>query len=70
LSEKISASFSHKNPRELTLSIFGFAFKKNTGDTRCSPVAYLVYYLAEEGFTVKIHDPLVTKEHFELEMEL
>jgi len=30
----------------------------------------LVYYLSEEGFTVKVHDPLVSKENFELEMEL
>ncbi len=41
------------------LAIFGFAFKKNTGDTRESPAIYVCKYLLEEGANLHIYDPKV-----------
>eukprot|EP01079_Euglenida_sp_SAG-EU17-18_P009207 gene9207-1655_t len=43
------------------LAIFGFAFKKDTGDTRESPAIYVCQYLLEEGAKIKIYDPKVSK---------
>ena len=38
--------------------IFGFSFKKNTGDARMSQSAFVVNYLANvEGMRVHVHDP-------------
>ena len=39
------------------IAVFGFSYKKNTSDTRTSPVALFVYRLALKGFHVVIHDP-------------
>lgn len=50
------------------VAIFGFSYKKNTSDTRCTPAATIVARLLEKGFKVAIHDPKVTKVGFELEM--
>ncbi|XP_071538747.1 UDP-glucose 6-dehydrogenase isoform X4 [Panulirus ornatus] len=40
-----------------TLAVFGFAFKKNTGDTRESPAIYVCSHLLEEGAQLNIYDP-------------
>jgi len=50
------------------VAIFGFSYKKNTSDTRCTPAATIVARLAQKGFNVSIHDPKVTQAGFELEM--
>lgn len=42
-----------------TLAVFGFAFKKNTGDTRESPAIYVCSHLLEEGAKLNIYDPKV-----------
>jgi UDPglucose 6-dehydrogenase len=42
-----------------TITILGFAFKKNTGDTRESPAIYVCKYLLEEGANLHIYDPKV-----------
>lgn len=44
------------------IAIFGFAFKKDTGDTRESPSIYISQYLLEEGALLAIYDPKVEKE--------
>jgi len=41
------------------IAIFGFAFKKNTGDTRESPAISIVQYLLEERAKIAIWDPKV-----------
>ncbi|XP_060588415.1 UDP-glucose 6-dehydrogenase-like isoform X2 [Ruditapes philippinarum] len=41
------------------IAIFGFAFKKDTGDTRESAAIYVVKYLLEEGAQIRIYDPKV-----------
>jgi UDPglucose 6-dehydrogenase len=44
-----------------SISIFGFAFKKNTEDTRESAAITVVMSLLQEGALVKLYDPKVTK---------
>lgn len=44
------------------IALFGFAFKKNTGDTRDSAAIKLVKAFLLEGGRVDIYDPQVTEE--------
>nr|XP_033782804.1 UDP-glucose 6-dehydrogenase-like [Geotrypetes seraphini] len=44
------------------IAILGFAFKKDTGDTRESSSIYICKYLMEEGARLNIFDPQVKKE--------
>lgn len=39
--------------------MFGFAFKKNTGDTRESPAIHVAKTLLDEGAKLNIYDPKV-----------
>ncbi|KAG0711088.1 UDP-glucose 6-dehydrogenase [Chionoecetes opilio] len=48
-----------------SLAVFGFAFKKNTGDTRESPAKYVCSHLLEEGARLNIYDPKVEKIQIE-----
>jgi len=41
------------------IAVLGFAFKKNTGDTRESAAIGMVKYLVEESANVRIYDPKV-----------
>ena len=41
------------------ICILGFAFKKNTGDTRESPAIYVARHLLEEEACLHIFDPKV-----------
>ena len=61
-------SSDHKRQRRLKVAVFGFSYKKNTSDTRSTPVASFVARLAASGLDVAIHDPQVTKVGFEAEM--
>nr|KAG5687578.1 hypothetical protein BaRGS_009975 [Batillaria attramentaria] len=45
-----------------TIAILGFAFKKDTGDTRESSAIYICKYLLEEGAHLNIYDPKVKRE--------
>lgn len=51
------------------VTIFGFSYKKNTSDSRTTPAAFMVNYLASKGIDVRIHDPQVSEMGFLLEME-
>ena len=57
----LSDTFENKvedEEEQLTVCIFGFSFKKNTGDARMSQAAYIIHYLSTiEGINVHIHDP-------------
>jgi UDPglucose 6-dehydrogenase len=44
------------------IAVFGFAFKKDTNDTRESAAIYVCRDLLEEGAQLAIHDPKVTRE--------
>ena len=51
------------------LSILGWAFKKDTNDSRESPSIYVSQYLLEEGADLFIYDPMVTKDQIISDME-
>ncbi|XP_039631469.1 UDP-glucose 6-dehydrogenase-like [Polypterus senegalus] len=44
------------------IALLGFAFKKNTGDTRESSSIYISKYLMDEGARLYIYDPKVKRE--------
>lgn len=44
------------------IAILGFAFKKNTGDTRESPAITICKDLLEEGARLEVYDPKVDSE--------
>jgi len=44
------------------IAIFGFAFKKNTGDTRETPALYVTQHLLNERASISIYDPKVESE--------
>jgi len=53
-----------------TVCVFGFAYKKNTSDTRMSQSAYLINHLASvENIKMNVHDAKVLQSSFEIEME-
>lgn len=45
-----------------SLAIYGFSFKKNTGDTRESPSICVCKRLLDEGANLNIYDPKVLLE--------
>ncbi|KAI8907910.1 UDP-glucose/GDP-mannose dehydrogenase family, NAD binding domain-containing protein [Gorgonomyces haynaldii] len=51
-----------------TISILGFAFKKDTGDTRESAAITLVEYFLKENAHIHIYDPKVTKEQVRMDL--
>ncbi|XP_009573628.1 PREDICTED: UDP-glucose 6-dehydrogenase isoform X2 [Fulmarus glacialis] len=50
------------------IAILGFAFKKDTGDTRESSSIYVSKYLMDEGAKLHIYDPKVPKEQIILDL--
>ncbi|KAI8801311.1 UDP-glucose/GDP-mannose dehydrogenase family, NAD binding domain-containing protein [Cladochytrium replicatum] len=50
------------------LAIFGFAFKKNTGDTRESAAITLCKYFMQERAQIRIYDPKVELEQIEMDL--
>lgn len=43
------------------IAIFGFAFKKDTGDTREAAAAYVMKDLLDERAQLSVYDPQVRK---------
>jgi UDP-glucose 6-dehydrogenase len=41
------------------IALFGFAFKKDTGDSRESPAVFVAKALLEEGAKLRVYDPQV-----------
>lgn len=50
------------------ICILGFAFKKNTGDTRESAAIYISKHLMDEGAHLSIYDPKVERQQVEMEL--
>uniref|UniRef100_G1KGB4 UDP-glucose 6-dehydrogenase n=1 Tax=Anolis carolinensis TaxID=28377 RepID=G1KGB4_ANOCA len=50
------------------IAILGFAFKKDTGDTRESSSIYISKYLMDEGAKLHIYDPKVVREQIILDL--
>merc|ERR1711963_1080078 len=44
------------------IAVFGFAFKKDTGDVRETPAITVCHMLMQDGATVHVYDPKVKKE--------
>lgn len=59
----------HGSVRRKTIAILGFAFKKNTSDTKGSPAVALVQGLLDEGAQVAIYDPLVPAPQIEKDLQ-
>jgi UDPglucose 6-dehydrogenase len=51
------------------ICILGFAFKKNTGDTRESAAIYVSKHLLEEGANLSIYDPKVSASQVKFDLE-
>ena len=51
------------------IAMFGFAFKKDTGDTRETAAAYVSKYLLEERAKINVCDPKVTEEDMFMEFK-
>lgn len=58
---KIIESMNQKT-NEKIISIFGWAFKKNTNDSRESASIYLAKILIENNIKVNVYDPMVSKK--------
>jgi len=61
--------FAHKIVRSMfntvtgkKLAIFGFAFKKDTGDTRETAAVYVMKDLLDERANLSVYDPQVTRQ--------
>ena len=52
-----------------TLAVWGFAFKKDTNDTRESAAIYVCRDLLEERARLKIYDPKVREDHIRHELK-
>ncbi len=53
---------------EKKIGILGFSFKANTNDTRESPAIQICKNLLNEGASLKIHDPKVSKKQIGLDL--
>ena len=51
-----------KTVKDKKISLFGWAFKKNTNDSRESSAIYVANQLLDEGAYLNIHDPKVNNE--------
>merc|ERR1711907_644593 len=51
------------------IAIFGFAFKKDTGDVRETPAITICDMLMQDGAILQVYDPQVTREHAAAEMK-
>ncbi|XGW19301.1 hypothetical protein V3C99_003269, partial [Haemonchus contortus] len=51
------------------IAVFGFAFKKNTGDTRESSAIHIISHLLEEHAQIAVYDPKVTETQMRWELE-
>lgn len=56
--------------RAKRIAILGFAFKKNTGDTRETPAIDVCNGLLEEGAKLAVYDPKVTEERMKLDLTM
>ncbi len=63
ITQKLFGNLSGKK-----IIILGFAFKANTNDTRESPAIGIINDLLEEGAFIGIHDPKVSKEQIEKDL--
>jgi UDPglucose 6-dehydrogenase len=63
----VKSMFNNLNNKKI--AIFGFAFKKDTGDTRESPAVDVCFKLLEEGAILSVYDPKVEYKQALIEFE-
>ncbi|XP_054717679.1 UDP-glucose 6-dehydrogenase-like [Uloborus diversus] len=63
ITEKLFNTVAGKN-----IAVFGFAFKKDTGDTRESPAIYICKHLLEEGANLHVYDPKVPEQQIRIDL--
>lgn len=63
----IHSMFDSVNGKKICM--FGFAFKKNTGDTRETAAAYVSKYLLDEQARIVVYDPKVTETSMFMELD-
>lgn len=68
--ERLADLVYQNENHKASIAVYGFSYKKNTSDTRCTPAARVIRRLARKGFRVRVHDPMVTPSGFEAEMKL
>lgn len=51
------------------IAVLGFAFKKDTGDTRESAAISMIKYLVEEHANVRIYDPKVSEKQIHMDLK-
>ncbi|QDZ23481.1 UDP-glucose 6-dehydrogenase [Chloropicon primus] len=56
--------------RAKRIAILGFAFKKDTGDTRETPAIDVCNGLLEEGAKLAVYDPQVTEERMKMDLSM
>ena len=68
-SQKIMESLFN-TVRGKRIALLGFAFKANTGDTRCSPAIGVAKFLLTEGAVLRIYDPKVSESQMRRDLSL
>lgn len=66
-SERIIDSLGN-NPENKTISILGWAFKKNTNDSRESASIDITNYLINKVAKIKVYDPMVSEKSIEQDL--
>ena len=53
-----------------SIALLGWAFKKNTNDSRESAAIYIAAHLLEKGIQVKVYDPMVTPQRMYMDLKI
>ena len=53
-----------------SIALLGWAFKKNTNDSRESAAIYIAAHLLEKGIQVKVYDPMVTPQRMYMDLKM
>lgn len=53
-----------------TIALLGWAFKKNTNDSRESAAIYVAAQLLEKGYSLSVFDPMVSAERIHLDLNI
>ena len=53
-----------------SIALLGWAFKKNTNDSRESAAIYIAAHLLEKGIQVKVYDPMVTPQRMYMDLNM
>ena len=65
---EILKNFISQEKLKKEISLLGWAFKKNTNDSRESSSIYVTSYLLNMDYKINIYDPMVSKDRIELDL--